>query len=419
MIRSTKHTLKDLNGGKSNMLRLFCAEYSRVCKLVIDEIWDNGYVVADDMRAKGWTDFNSDDKQMLSLPNKLDYKKFNIETSLSARAFQCCVNQAGGIIRASVTKQRKVEFYRQKHANYKGKDNKFSKPVLEQDVSPQLNANCLNIQKCKSGRFWGFIELKSLGEQFGKIRVPILGHKQFNKWLNRGMDICNSVSIFKKSLQLSLERDIEPHPQGDKVIGIDQGLKTVATLSDGQTTPDVDAHGHSLDAILDKLSRKTKDSNAFGRAQKHRKNFINWCINQLNFDGLKEVRLEKIVNIGYKSGRSRKLSHWTNTEIRDKITSLCESLEVPIVLQDSTYRSQRCHSCGNVRKANRSGKTYSCKNCGTVCDADHNAAMNHEADLPNIPFGLRGRKLNIGKGFFWNPDGIKTFDGQELIVPAY
>ena len=45
---------------------------------------------------------------------------------------------------------------------------------------------------------------------------------------------------------------------GNKIIGIDQGLKTVATLSDGQTTPDTDCHGHSLQSVIKKLSRKKK-----------------------------------------------------------------------------------------------------------------------------------------------------------------
>jgi len=52
-------------------------------------------------------------------------------------------------------------------------------------------------------------------------------------------------------------------------------FKTVATLSDGQTTPDTDRHGHSLQSVIKKLSRKKKGSKVFKLAQTHRKNFVN------------------------------------------------------------------------------------------------------------------------------------------------
>jgi putative transposase len=93
------------------------------------------------------------------------------------------------------------------------------------------------------------------------------------------------------------------------------------------------------------------------------------------------------------------LSHWTNTLIRDKVEQICEDNGVTLIHQSSTYRSQRCSECGTVRKANRKGKIYSCKTCGLVIDADLNAAINHEKNLPEIPYTLRNMKLNKGYGF--------------------
>jgi transposase len=87
-----------------------------------------------------------------------------------------------------------------------------------------------------------------------------------------------------------------------------------------------DNHEHSLSSILDKLSRKKKGSKAFKRAQIHRKNFVHWSVNQINFEGVKEVRLEKVVNIRFGKKSSRKMSHWSNPEIRDKIKRKCEKL---------------------------------------------------------------------------------------------
>jgi len=193
-------------------------------------------------------------------------------------------------------------------------------------------------------------------------------------------------------------------------------FKTVATLSDGQTTPDTDRHGHSLQSVIKKLSRKKKGSKVFKLAQTHRKNFVNWSINQLDFSGLKEVRLEKIVNIKKGVKTSRSMAHWSNPEIRDKIKHRCEELEVPVVEQSCAYRSQMCHQCSQVRKVNRKGKEYSCSNCGWVGDADFNASKNHECNLTPIPFSLVGKGLNLGSGFFWKPEGLFKIDGSELIV---
>jgi hypothetical protein len=49
---------------------------------------------------------------------------------------------------------------------------------------------------------------------------------------------------------------------------------------------------------------------------------------------------------------------------------------------------------------------------------DLNASLNHEVELPALPFGLRGLKKNLGDGFLWLPSGIFTLSGEELRVPS-
>ena len=199
----------------------------------------------------------------------------------------------------------------------------------------------------------------------------------------------------------------------DITIGADQGYNDTLTLSNGQITPNKDIHSHTLKSIINKVSKKKKGSKAFKRAKAHQKNFINWSINQLNFSNIKQLNFEKIRNMNYKSGTSRKMSHWQNTLIRDKVEDYCIQNGVRFVQQSAIYRSQRCSSCGQVRKANRKGKIYSCKNCGLKIDSDLNAAKNHELELPEIPWTLR--KLNLNrKGFFWKPDGFKDLEGRSI-----
>lgn len=394
MIASTRHSYKFLNFKKKQNLLYFIEEYSRVANIMVKKIWDT---LPED----------------LTLPLFQDYKKFSIETFLSARVLQCAANQATGIIKSCIEKQRR-RLWVQKNKNSEIKDIKFSAPK-EGFIAAELNSNCVNIKLDNCEFFAGFIKLGSIG--INKILLPIDKTSQFLKWENLGAKLSLFVKLFKHGFQLSWKLERSPKPQGDKIIGIDQGYNTVATLSDGQVTPNSDCHGHSLKSVIDKLSRKKKGSKSFKRAQTHRKNFINWSISQLDFSNIKEVRLERVINIRKGVKSSRKMNHWSNPEIRDKIIRQCEILEVPVVEQSCFYRSQRCSSCGSVRKANRKGKTYECKNCGFVCDADLNAANNHEVDLPDIPINLRGCKLNLGNGFFWKPEGLFNYDGSELIVP--
>jgi transposase len=224
----------------------------------------------------------------------------------------------------------------------------------------------------------------------------------------------NSFLIGKDFVNIRWEKEIELKKDGLEVGG-DQGKLTVLSLSDKQETPKTDKHGHSLDSILEKMSKRRKGTKAFSKCKDHRKNFIHWSINQMNLDGIKHVKLEEVVNIGYGKSRSRLMSHWTNTIIRDKVSSRCEENGVRFSMQSCTYRSQRCSQCGMVRKSNRKGKLYIC-DCGYSNDADYNASCNHEQSLPEVPLKLRMLNLNR-KGFYWKENGFFDLAGVEIRVP--
>lgn len=377
---------------------MFLNDYSTFVIKVVDHIWRFGY-----------KDFSIRENS-LNISKFIDYKDFDfIKTDLSARAKNSAVNQASQIIRSCVEKQRRVLWVK-KNKNNNVKDKKIGKPNIKL-VKPNLSSTCCNWKESNNGKFYGFLEIKSIGKKYGRIRIPISHSREIHGKLKNGF-------IFSEDcVQFCWEEKNTPAKKGEKILAIDQGMNSVATCSDGQITSQVDNHNHSLSSILDKISRKKRGSKSFKRSQQHRKNFIGWSINQINFHGVKEVRLEKVVNIRLGKKSSKKMSHWSNPEIRDKIKRRCEKLEVPVIEQSCFYRSQRCNKCGNVRKANRKGKNYSCKNCGYCNDADYNAALNHLVDLPPIPKAFLVRRLNLSDGFFWKLEGFFAFDGSELRVP--
>lgn len=181
------------------------------------------------------------------------------------------------------------------------------------------------------------------------LKVPLKhtsASLKYSSWNLKG-----SILVTDTYINLRWETDIEAKTSGI-VVGADQGLKTVVTLSDEQTTTLEDKHGHSLESIIEGMKKKKPGSKAFKRAQVHRKNFVNWSINQLNLNNIKQVNLENVTDINYKK-KVQVNKHWSNPEIRNKLISRCELLGVQVVLQSSVYRSQRCSGCGLVRKANR------------------------------------------------------------------
>ena len=398
MFCSTKHFLKDLNVKKKDNYGLFLEDYSNYTTKVVNHIWRYGY------KEFSVTDLN------LNIPKYIDYNDFNqFKTDLSARAKSSAVTQAAQIIKSSIEKQRRI-IWIQNNKNPNAKDKPLTKPKLT-FVKPNLSSKCCDFKFMNKGKFLGVVRLKSIGSVYGTIKIPLVKHKKCEG------NMKNGFLFHKYYVQTVWDKPTTKHIKGDKIIAIDQGMIDVVTCSDEQKIPNKCNHGHSLKSIINKLSNKKKGSKAFNRTQHHRKNFVNWSINQINFENVKEVRLEKIVNIRFKRNTSRKMTHWSNPEIRDKIKRRCEELEVPVVEQSCAYRSQRCNQCGQVRKSIRKGKQYNCFNCGYCVDADYNASLNHLTDLPDVPKGFLGQKLNLGNGFFWNPTGFSLFDGSEIRVP--
>jgi len=123
------------------------------------------------------------------------------------------------------------------------------------------------------------------------------------------------------------------------------------------------------------------------------------------------LKLEKIKNVRKGKRTSRFLNRWTYAEIKGKLELTCEKLGVQVVYVSPTYTSQRCSSCGWVRRGNRKGQEFRCNQCSNAMNADLNAARNIVTNLR--PIGTKERLLqNNRTGFYWKEVG------QDLMVPV-
>jgi transposase len=224
----------------------------------------------------------------------------------------------------------------------------------------------------------------------------------------------NSLLLKHDSIHIRFDIQVNKKKSG-RTEGSDQGMRTCITLSDGQVTGKC-PHGHSLESICKKLSKKKKGSKSFKKSQEHRKNYINWAIKHLDLTDIKEINLEKIRYLGKGQRKSRYLQSFTYKEIKTALTKTCNLNGVHIRETSNAYRSQRCSSCGFVHKSSRHGEMFKCRNCGYAANADLNAAMNHKITLVEIP--ARFNHLpNKTTGFYWNKDGLFDVNGVEITVP--
>lgn len=417
MIRSSSHTLKFSNTGKNQVVLSLLGEYRRMLQMIIDVIWENGF----SFKTYKFDPLGRTSNLSLPsmLPNPFLKENFAPQTWLSARMLQAIGKQACSMLKAATRKQSK-RLYKLKQLQKQGKSTLYLQRAISKGlpVKPnalrakaELDSRFVDFEETPDGRFDLFVRISSIGNRL-QIKIPILHTKVSRRWQKEaGQKIC--IRLEDQRLHLIYEAPNEP-VKGSAIVGADQGILTTLTLSDGQTTAEC-PHGHSLQSIQQKLSRCKKGSKGFQRAQNHRENYIGWALNQLDFDDVKEVRLEKVKNIRRGRRSSRFLSHWCYTLIKQKLVRLSETEGFRLKEVPNEFRSQRCSICGWVRKTNRKGKVFKCGQCHHVADADLNASLNLSYALYEIPYWVRSKQLNR-KGFYWTSEGLFDLAG-EFIVP--
>ena len=217
-IRTSKHTLKFSNKNKLEELNSFIQEYKRVSNIYLDYIWDNKFSHSYPKNKRIFTS-HFDTNTKLDLPNRLSTvkinKELNLNTSLTSRVLQCCLNQVLSIIRGDVEKQRKRQFVVNKlrskskkipkKLRKKTKANKPTKPDLS-NLNLELNINCVDFKETDNSYFNAFIKLKSYTTKSrGKaLKLPIKYYKTANKWREKGK-MLNSFLLSPDSIDIRYE----------------------------------------------------------------------------------------------------------------------------------------------------------------------------------------------------------------------
>ena len=228
-------------------------------------------------------------------------------------------------------------------------------------------------------------------------------------------------------ISVSIKEENKEYTLADEVLGIDLGLKELATCSNGMVFHNVSKFKNyrkvekSIKQKQRQVSRKyelNKQGNKFvktnnivkleRRIQKKRihqtnikKDYFHKSTTALVITKPKAIVLEDLNVAGMR--KNKHLSHAIQTAsismLKDMLVNKALSYGIEIVYADRYYpSSQICSNCGN-RKADLklSDRIYKCDKCGLVMDRDLNASINlkHYREFPEKLSLWRAKKTKV------------------------
>ena len=258
--------------------------------------------------------------------------------------------------------------------------------------------------KCKGVKESFYLEGKILVNG-NKIKLPRFGWVAMSESYDVGFEVKN-VTIsrhanhffvsFKTEAPTTSIKDIEKQ----SAIGVDVGIKTLATLSDGRVFENPRAFNRYkrklriAQRIVSKRFNKNikKQSKNYEKAKKRvaKLHYKISCIRKDNIHKLttylaKNHSIIGIEDLNIKGMlKNRRLSNAIQDggfyEFRRQLEYKCDWYGSKLVVIDRFYPSSKtCSCCGHKKeKLSLSTRTYECDNCGLVIDRDLNGAINIE-----------------------------------------
>lgn len=267
----------------------------------------------------------------------------------------------------------------------------------------------------------------------GYVKIPLCTKiKLYEKdYIPEGLNYQNPRITFDGIdwwLSVGLPIEIEQYELTDEIIGIDLGLKELATCSNGMVFHNVaKSKGYrktkkSLVQKQKQISRKyemNKQGNKFiktsnikkleRRIQKKRikldnikKDYFHKSSTALVRTKPKAIVLEDLNVAGMRKNKhlSHSLQETSISTFKQMLISKAESHGIEVVLADRFYpSSQICSHCGSRRSIKLSERIYKCPVCGLEIDRDLNASINlkHYREFPEKLSLWRAKTTGVAK----------------------
>ena len=247
----------------------------------------------------------------------------------------------------------------------------------------------------------------------GKLQIPTIGEVSFGS-ARKGFDLsCKkqvaNISFDGKYWYLSYTEDTEISvtnlPDYTNGLGIDLGIKTLATVSDGTNVPNIKTFRRVriLNKRLKRLQRKVSRKYLINKCNKHNKtkniiklerqiklihrsirniriNHIRKFVSELVKKQPQYIAIEDLNVKGMMKNRylSRDIANCSFFTIREHLIRKATERRIAVRLVDRFYPSSKtCSNCGSYKKDLKlSQRVFHCNNCQEKIDRDFNASLN-------------------------------------------
>ena len=245
-----------------------------------------------------------------------------------------------------------------------------------------------------SFRLTGTIRFHERAIQLPRIGKVLIKEKRKCYYNGRILSVTVRRRATRWYVSVTVEEELPiPHSVQGEPVGVDLGVKTLATLSDGTTFANPRALGRQLRKLrqLSKsLSRKKKGSNNHEKAKLRlakmylkvfnvRQDTLHKVTTYLAKSHSKVVIEDLLVSGMLKNRRlARAIADVGFYEFRRQLEYKCQWYGSETVVVSRTFPSSKmCSQCGHRKKElSLSERVYKCEQCGLEIDRDLNAALN-------------------------------------------
>lgn len=273
-------------------------------------------------------------------------------------------------------------------------------------IQPNFNVRC---DVSANGKRPSRIYLKDNG----KLRIPTIGDVSFSS-ARSGFDLsCKkqvaNISFDGKYWYLSYTEDVEPQvtnlPDYTDGVGIDLGIKTLATLSNGTIVPNIKTFRRVriLNKRLKRLQRKVSRKYLINKCNKHNKtkniiklekriklihrslkniriNHIRKFVSELIKKQPQYIAIEDLNVKGMMRNKhlAKDIANCSFYTIKEHLIRKSKERNIIVRLVDRFYPSSKtCSNCGSYKKDLKlSQRVYHCSDCQVKIDRDFNASLN-------------------------------------------
>ena len=236
-----------------------------------------------------------------------------------------------------------------------------------------------------------------------RVRLPVIGWIRLREPLRfQGKIMSGTVSRTASRWFLSVCVDAKPalkSKTGNEQLGVDLGIKTIMTISDGRQMQGPKSLGKNLKRLQSKsrqLSKKVKGSNNREKAKLklsklhyriscQRNDFLHKATTMLVRESqaicIEDLAVENMVK---NHKLARHLMDASFGEARRQFEYKSAWYNTTLHVADRFYASSKeCSSCGNIKQdLTLADRVYHCEKCGLLIDRDFNAALNLQKQLP-------------------------------------